>query len=162
MSSPVIDENVFLLYSLIMGIAITFLYDILRSIRRVFSHNGFFVSMEDLLFWLICAVSVFYLMHTQSNGTLRWFAVSGAVIGMFLYRKTISPFFVKWTSFLIQMLVKGIRYVLTFLKRPFVLLAGKGKKAGNLVKKGGHNMKGFLKKRLTALKKLLRITLCKQ
>ena len=88
-------ENEFMLYALLMGIFITFIYDILRIFRRVIPHNGFFVSLEDLFFWIYCAMEVFLLMYHESNGTLRWFAVLGAVAGMFAYKKLISPFFVK-------------------------------------------------------------------
>lgn len=144
MSSPAISENIFLLYSLGMGVFITFVYDTFRIWRRVCAHNRFFVSLEDILFWIFCAVSVFYLMHTQSNGTLRWFAILGALTGMFLYKKTISPFFVKWVSM-------ALKKALSIIGRPFAFLAKKRCRAS-----------GFVKKRLTAFYKLLKIVLCKQ
>ena len=81
-----VSENEFLLHSLIMGVFLLFVYDILRIIRRVIPHDGFWVSVEDLVFWLYCGGEVFLLMYRESNGTLRWFAVIGAMTGMFLYR----------------------------------------------------------------------------
>lgn len=162
MSSPAISENIFLLYSLFMGIFITFVYDIFRIWRRICSHNLFFISLEDILFWAFCAVSVFYLMHTQSNGTLRWFAILGAMVGMLLYKKTISPFFVKWVSLLLNAILKLMRRVLAFLGRPFRFFAQKGKKAGNKAANKGRKAAGFLKKKLTALLKMLKMILCKQ
>lgn len=59
MESPAAQENLFLFYSVIMGIYITFLYDLLRIGRRVITHNGFWVSVEDLAFWIYCAMKVF-------------------------------------------------------------------------------------------------------
>lgn len=155
MSSAVVNENVFLLYSLGMGVFITFVYDVLRICRRVCAHNRFFVSLEDIFFWIFCAVSVFYLMHTQNNGTLRWFAVLGALTGMLVYRKTISPFFVKWVS-------KVLRFLLSIFGRPFIFLAKKSRNAGKKAAKGGHQAAGLIKKRLTAFLKLLKMVLCKQ
>lgn len=108
-------------YSVIMGIYITFLYDLLRIGRRVITHNGFWVSVEDLTFWIYCAMKVFYLMHAESDGTLRWFAILGALLGMFLYKKTISPFFVKWVSF-------GMQSILHFIAIPFRFVAKQIKK----------------------------------
>lgn len=162
MSSAVISENLFLLYSLVMGIFITFVYDIFRILRRVFAHNRFFISAEDILFWIFCAISVFYLMHTQSNGTLRWFAILGALTGMFLYKKTVSPFFVKWVSFVLGKLVAFLRKILAIMGKPFRFLAKKSKKAGKKVANSGKRAGGFFKKRLTAFKKMLKIVLCKQ
>ena len=46
------DENVFLLHSFLLGVGITFLYDILRILRRVFAHSTSMVSLEDLAFWI--------------------------------------------------------------------------------------------------------------
>ena len=162
MSSPVISENLFLLYSFGMGIFITFIYDLFRIFRRVCVHNNFFISLEDILFWIFCAISVFYMMHTQSNGTLRWFAILGAVTGMFLYKKTISPFFVKWVSHVLNIIVDFLKKILTVISKPFMLLAKKGKKTGKQITNRGKRMIGFLKKRLTALLKTLKIALCKQ
>ena len=126
-------ENVFLLYSVGTGIFITFVYDLLRIMRRVVRHNNFFVSVEDLLFWIFCALSVFALMYNMGNGNLRWFAVFGALGGMFAYLKIVSPWFVRNVSALLAKLV------------------------GLLVR-----FKSFLKNRLTVLYKLLKIILCKR
>lgn len=155
MNSPLIGENQFLLYSIAMGVFVTFVYDLLRILRRVISHNSFFVSVEDLLFWLFCAISVFMMMHRQSNGTLRWFAVLGAMVGMLVYKKTLSGIFVKWVS-------RILKFLLGWLCKPFGLLkkpaAAAGRRGKELVRQSGR----FVKKRLTKYKKMLRMILCKQ
>lgn len=133
MNSLVTDENIFLLYSIGMGIFITFVYDLLRIMRRVLRHSNFFVSLEDLLFWIFCALSVFALMYNMGNGNLRWFAVFGALGGMLVYLKTVSPWFVR--------IMSGIFKKIT----------------GALVRLGR-----FLKNKLTTLYKLLKMILCKQ
>lgn len=162
MGSPAINENAFLLYSLGMGIVITFVYDLFRIWRRVCIHNRFFVSLEDLIFWFFCAVSVFYLMHTQSNGTLRWFAVLGALTGMLAYKKTISPFFVKWMSAGLCRVLGLLGKFFRLIGKPFCFLLGKGRALGKRAGAGGSAAAGFLKKRLTAFLKMLKIALCKQ
>ncbi|MGN1148753.1 MAG: spore cortex biosynthesis protein YabQ [Lachnospiraceae bacterium] len=162
MSSLVISENLFLLYSLAMGVFITFVYDIFRIWRRVCTHNCFFVSLEDILFWTFCAISVFYLMHTQSNGTLRWFAILGALAGMLAYRRTISPFFVKWVSCGISAILNFLKKILGIAGKPFRFFAMKGRKTGKKAANSAKRASTFVKKKLTRLIKLLRIVLCKQ
>ena len=49
------NENVFLLHAFLLGIEITFQYDILRILRRVFTHGNGMVSLEDIAFWIYCA-----------------------------------------------------------------------------------------------------------
>lgn len=162
MSSPVISENLFLLYSLGMGIFITFIYDILRIIRRVFAHKNILISIEDILFWVFCAISVFYLMHTESNGTLRWFAVLGALVGMLLYKKTVSPFFVKWVSLGLQKLLAWMGKLTHILLTPARFLTKKGKKAAVKTANKGKKAAGFMKKKLTGSVKMLKMVLCKR
>ena len=136
MESPAAQENLFLFYSVIMGIYITFLYDLLRIGRRVITHNGFWVSVEDLAFWIYCAMKVFYLMHAESDGTLRWFAILGALLGMFLYKKTISPFFVKYMALIFGTVFRILRRVAGILCRPLKKLKKILKKIVRLVKIG--------------------------
>ena len=155
------NENEFLLHALYMGIFITFIYDILRIFRRVLPHGKFAVSVEDILFWIYCAARVFLLMHHESNGTLRWFAVLGALVGMLLYKKLVSGFFVKWVSFGLQKVVQILVKITNTLLSPFRAV---GKKATGTVKKAGTGMihKGgrlrrLIKKKLTFFLKVLKM-----
>lgn len=156
-------ESQFLFYALIMGIFITFVYDILRIFRRVVPHNNFWVSLEDLLFWMYCAAEVFLLMYYQGNGTLRWFAILGALVGMGSYKKLISPFFVKYVTLLLNKLLQPIVKAGKWILRPIGKVTSKIRKAtGNVrqqaAKKRRH-IKWRLKKKLTFLVKMLKMTL---
>lgn len=161
------SENIFLFYALLMGIFITFIYDILRIARRVFPHGGFLVSLEDLGFWIYCAAEVFMLMYRFSDGVLRWFAVLGALTGMFLYKKLVSPFFVKYVSLALLQIKKFLGKIIGFLLKPFRFL---GRKIKQFMKKIAARMKARavrykqrgtrkLKKKLTHLLKVLKMTI---
>lgn len=126
------NENVFLLHAVLLGVEITFLYDILRILRRVFVHSGIMVSLEDIAFWIYCAGEVFLLMFRESNGNLRWFAVLGALTGMYLYHRTFSPLLVKYVSGLLNSILSPIR-------------------------RKTQAVKSWLKKQLTSLWKMLKI-----
>ena len=126
------NENVFLLHAVLLGVEITFLYDILRILRRVFAHSGIMVSLEDIAFWIYCAGEVFLLMFRESNGNLRWFAVLGALTGMYLYHRAFSPLLVKYISGLLNSILNPIRRLLRAVK-------------------------SWLKKKLTSLWKMLKI-----
>ena len=160
-------ENEFLLHALFLGIFITFVYDILRILRRVFPHGDFLVSLEDFVFWIYCAIKVFLMMYYESNGTLRWFAVFGAFVGMFLYRRLVSPFFVKYISGLLQKILRAMKKTAGFILRPFVKLGrtirGKMARAARRravkLQKKRELGRRFLKKKLTYLRKVLKINL---
>ena len=120
-----VDENVFLAHAFLMGIYITFVYDLLRILRRVVSHSGFWVSVEDLAFWVYCGAKVFLLMHHESDGNLRWFAVLGALVGMLLYRKTIGTPFVKYTALVLGKIRDFLKKTCKILCKPFLSAGSK-------------------------------------
>ncbi|WP_300712288.1 spore cortex biosynthesis protein YabQ [uncultured Acetatifactor sp.] len=144
-----VSENEFLLHALCMGAFITFLYDCLRILRRVLPHGGFLVSLEDLVFWIYCAEQVFLLMYRESNGTLRWFAVLGALAGMFFYRKLFSPLFVKYISVLLSRVLSLAGKVLQWMLRPFSYA---GRKTGSALGKAGGRFRRRMKKIRRAIK----------
>lgn len=150
------NENEFLLHAMLMGAFITFVYDFLRIFRRVIPHGSFAVSLEDIAFWIYCAARVFLLMHHESNGTLRWFAILGALVGMLLYKKLFSNLFVKYVSLVLQKIVG-------FLLRPFTAA---GKAAANVTSKAkrgifrkGGQLRRLFKKKLTFFLKVLKMNL---
>ena len=157
------SENEFLLHALLMGIFITFVYDILRIFRRVVPHKGFFVSLEDLGFWIYCAAEVFLMMYHESDGNLRWFAVIGAMVGMFLYKKLVSPWFVRYVSLWLGKAFQLLGKVLNFLLKPFRMAGAKGRTAvrvaggkfNRLIRSG----KRRIKLRLTFFLKMFKMTL---
>lgn len=149
-------ENEFLLHALLTGIFITFVYDVIRIFRRVVPHNSFFVSLEDLGFWIYCGGTVFLLMYHESNGELRWFAVFGAVAGMLFYRKLFSPPFVKYVSFVLSKILEGLGKILRWLLRPFQLILGS---IGRGIRRIGRRIRKAIKMRLTYLLKMLKIGL---
>lgn len=161
------SENIFLFYALLMGIFITFVYDILRIARRVFRHGGFLISLEDLIFWIYCAEEVFMLMYRFSDGMLRWFAVLGALAGMFLYKKLASPLFVKYVSLLLIQVKEFLKYILSILLKPIRFLL---QKVRACMRRAAAKMRGravrykqrgkrAIKKKLTYLVKVLKMTI---
>ena len=150
-----VDENVFLAHAFFIGIYITCVYDLLRILRRVVPHSSFWVSVEDLAFWVYCAGKVFLLMHHESDGTLRWFAVLGALVGMLLYRKTVGALFVKYMSLALIKIRDFCVKICKIVCRPFCVAGKKVTGAlGKAVKKAGPES---TKKKLTLLVKMFRM-----
>lgn len=153
------EENVFLLYAFVSGILITSVYDILRIWRRVLPHKGLLVSLEDMAFWIFCALYIFGLMHRESNGSLRWFAVIGALAGMLLYKKTVSGFLVHYISLILCRVRDLLCAGLGFCLRP---VGRAGHAAGGVLGRLFKKSRNFCKNRLKYYGKLLKIRLKRQ
>lgn len=132
MSQNIMTEATFAAKCIGMGVLITIAYDLLRIWRRCIRHSRFLVSLEDFLFWVICAIFIFLMLYKENNGILRWYCIGGAGIGMLLYGKMVSPYFVLVMSTIckktIYLVGKGI-HILAYPVR--MLFHG----AGALVKK---------------------------
>lgn len=155
------SENEFLLHALLMGIFITFVYDILRILRRVIPHNGIMVSLEDMGFWVYCAEKVFLMMYHESDGNLRWFAIIGALAGMLLYKKAVSPWFVKYVSLGLEKALGALVKMGCVLCRPFRIA---GEKTDAAAGAAGRRLKRLMrggwrriKKKLTFFLKVLKM-----
>lgn len=156
-------ESAFLYHSFLLGFFITFFYDFFVILRKVFPHKGFWISVEDLIFWTYTCISVFLLMQKQGDGNLRWFAVFGSFAGMVLYKKTVSSIYKKigtrllfWIILPIKKLGLFIRAVLRKLRR---FLGSKVKKAGITVGKKRKQAIFSMKKKLTFFFRMLRMTI---
>lgn len=146
---------IFLLQAISVGVLIVFAYDGLRILRRVISHTHFVVSLEDFCFWMICAIAVFLWMYRVSNGSLRWFAIAGALMGMGLYKKLLSELIVTYMAKLISFLLHILGKIVSFILKPVRWMARKMGFAHRKLQKGGRkitrNLKLWLKSRLKAL-----------
>ena len=161
MSQNIMNEVMFLLHSLVLGAVITFVYDGFLILRRLIRHTMLFVSLEDMLFWIGCAIGVFFMLYEENNGILRWFAVLGAGIGMLIYKKTLSPLFVEGVTRVLSFFIGLIGKLLQILWKPFSLAGGKIKAGGQHFRKKTGKIKKYIKKKLTAYRKKLKMILCK-
>ena len=109
--TPMDSENLFLLHSTILGVYLAFVYDTIRIFRRLISHNIFFISLEDVIYWIYLAAEVFLLMYRESNGMLRWFAVLGAGTGIFLYKKLLGRYYVHYISRFLQKILHRVQRI---------------------------------------------------
>lgn len=108
------EESAILVYAALLGLELGLVYDLFRIIRRVWTCHTAVLAVMDMMFWGFAAYRTFFIMHTYSNGELRWFAILGTVVVCYIYQHLVSHFVV-WIGFHVGFcLKKGI---------------GKGKKA---------------------------------
>lgn len=162
MSQNIVNEVTFLLHSFLMGIIITFVYDGFLILRRLIRHSLFLISIEDLIFWIACAIGVFYMLYEENNGILRWFAVFGASLGMLAYKLSISSIIVDIVSNIIGHIITAFGRILSFLLKPVKFFWKKIFSAYRHSSKKGRKLCRCLKNKLTGRMKLLKIVLCKR
>lgn len=148
MNHAITIELKFFLISILWGAIVLLAYDGLRIFRRLIKHNGFFLAVEDLLFWVITSVFIFAMIYQVNNGVIRGFSVMGMAIGMVLYHYILSDIIVSLITKLIFTLLRPLRFILKKIKQFLHFLMGRGRKIA-----------GFFITRLKKLHKSVRIAL---
>lgn len=139
MNDAIMVELRFFCTSVFWGVLLLIFYDVLRIIRRIINHNGFFIAFEDLIYWVVSSLLIFRMMYRQNNGIIRGFAILAMLLGMILYHSALSEFLVDNISGLINkvlaliwkmigIILFPIKWILGRIKRIFVWIYDKIKK----------------------------------
>lgn len=77
-----IEKELFIfLQAVLAGNMVYLLYSMIRVVRRIVKHNLFFISLEDLFFWLGTGIYLFVIIYRTCNGSIRWYFVIGVLVG---------------------------------------------------------------------------------
>jgi len=89
----VIEQEFGILVSAFLtGILVSAVYGAIRVWRRLFRHSLFWVSMEDLIYWVWFGIYVFTELHRTCSGRIRWYYLLGMGTGMFFAGNVICKF----------------------------------------------------------------------
>ena len=162
MSQDIVQEVVFFLHSILMGLVITFAYDWILIFRELVAHGRFLMSIEDFIYWFMCGISVFYVLYRENNGVLRWFAVVGAALGMLFYKLTIKYRFINIMTKCIHKIMWFVFRIIQVMLRPLKCLFLAGRRCVRYAMRKLKKVKEFIQKRLTACIKTIRMILSKK
>lgn len=84
MKDFIAHEFKFLLWCLCCGAMLGTVYRILVVFRRLVRHHGFFVAVEDVIYWFLSAFVMFAVILVANDGAARWFSIAGMVAGMII------------------------------------------------------------------------------
>lgn len=83
-------QTLIFLESILLGISLSILYDLLRAIRHTSRTGIFLTSLLDGFFWCAVLVAFFLFVIVIVQGEGRAYILLGAVLGAVLYYMTLS------------------------------------------------------------------------
>lgn len=86
-------------FSVLLGIILCLLYDIVRALHRVALKGFFEVLICDMLFWMASAVLTFCFMIIRCNGMVRGYVLFGETVGAVFTHYTLSRL---WLAILLK------------------------------------------------------------
>lgn len=91
-------EALVFLQAVLAGNIVYLVYAVLRVFRRILKHNLFWVSVEDILFWIGTGIFLFVRIFQTSNGAIRWYFVVGVLTGGILTHEIIQKIAKKYIA----------------------------------------------------------------
>lgn len=119
MNQAIIAELRFFGTSVVWGMLLLVIYDLLRIIRRVVKHNNFFVALQDILYWVTCSLLIFIMMYRQNNGIIRGFSILAMLLGMLIYHSLLSEYVVNAISTILNTIIRYIGKLIHLIITPF-------------------------------------------
>lgn len=117
MSEVLLWELRFLELSLVMGMFLRSLYDLLIVFRRLVHHGTIWTGVEDLLYCCFCGLSIFTLFYYENQGAPRGFAVVGIALGMAIYHFGPSRLVCRLLEWVLGVLAMPVKICQKFFKK---------------------------------------------
>ena len=83
-------------YSIIVGISLCIVYDIIRIMRKLFNTKLIIVNIEDVIFALFSSFTVFGMMLVNREGRMRAFIIFGIFLGALVFEIVLGKPAVKY------------------------------------------------------------------
>lgn len=138
------------LRAVIFGLIIIFLYEIFRAFSVNFTINQKVMFIMDLVFCLFLLPFVFCFLISTTNGEIRGYVFLGILVGIFIWRLTISRFNKFFWRKAFVLILKIFSTSNNMFKRIFnkliSLICKNLKNICFILKKSGNSLKKVLKK----------------
>jgi len=113
------------LQAVVLGAALGFLFDIFRIIRIALPAARPVVAVQDIIFFVICALVTFFFLLGGADGKVRFFLIIGECLGALLYLCSLSLILMGFSRLIIGFVHKLFSVLLRFIIAPFLRLLGK-------------------------------------
>lgn len=111
------QTQIFIIF-VIVGIIISFLFDIFRILRKVYKFSNMLIYMQDILFWLLTGIIILQAIFKFNSGDIRIFLFLGIFVGVFIYISLFSIYVIKIGSFILKLMNTLIRKLINVFKVP--------------------------------------------
>lgn len=110
------------LLSCLLGVGLGALYDVFRILRLAFWHGKIIISIQDIVFFVLAAISSFLFMLFRCEGQLRFYVLLGELLGFVVYYFTVGFLVIRMSKCIINWVKKILFFLYKIFIRPFVKL----------------------------------------
>ena len=114
------NQAILLGQAVIVGIAVGMFYDVFRIIRRIFPPSYSTIIAQDVIFWLVSAIAVFFTAIWWGRGVVRIYFILCVLACALIYCITIGAAVVWAVSRVISAVKKSALWVWTKIFAPII------------------------------------------
>ena len=118
----VADQTTYFLCSIVLGLILGALYDLLRAVRMLVRARGVSVAVTDVVFFTVCGVITSLFALPFNKGDVRAFIIFGEAVGFLAYRLTLGSVMGKFYSHLARFLRTFLQKIYKISEKIFDLL----------------------------------------
>ena len=112
----------FVLWCFFCGCVSGVLYDVFKSLRCVGFNSSMAVIMQDILFWTIETLWVFFVIFYANDNVLRWHIFFFILFGFAAYRYLLSKYTLALMIYILKVIIKVFLCVVSTVLFPLKLL----------------------------------------
>lgn len=117
-------------YTMIAMIAMGSYFGIaLDTYKRLFQRSKrklWFVFLNDILFWILQALIIFYILYIVNNGEIRFYIFLALLCGFAFYQSLLKNFYTRMLEWNIQFTIKTYQFITRLIQvtiiRPIVVI----------------------------------------
>ena len=106
------------IFAILSGIIIGFLFDIYREFRGV-CKNKILITIEDILFWIWCSLIVFVFLLKYNYALIGVYVYLFMGLTLVIYLKTLSKYFRRIHHKILAIILKNIRIIFKNIRYAF-------------------------------------------
>lgn len=120
MEFSVTQEVYVFLSSVLSGMFICVVYDLLRVMRSYTKTTHAITDIQDIIFWCIAIIIMFFTVFHTNRGAVRWYEFLGALLGSVIYFFALSKVFCIVLKKIINIFLKIFVFFCKILLTPLV------------------------------------------
>ena len=136
------------LFMILLGVITGFIYDLIRTLRKIIKHNNFMIQIENFLFWILISTGIFFMILNKNSGQIRGFCIIGVFSGMILYSMLFSfmilKILVSLSNFFMRIILNAIKIIFGPVRLLIKILSG----PLNFIKKNLYMLNHYVKIKL--------------
>ena len=154
----VTPQTLLFLESILLGMVLALIFDVFRILRIGAELPSAVILVQDIVFFIICAVVTYFFMLKTTYGQVRGFILIGEVIGFTVYYFTIGRLVISASKVIIAVIKRILTVLFSIFLYPFVwIFKAVSKKLGVNLSKSAKKLANFKKNVIFILKTRRRI-----